>query len=181
MRAAEALLADGGASALSVRRVAEAAGTTSRAIYSVFGGRDGLVGGLLREAFVALAADLDALPVIEDPLDDLVAAGVKGFRGWARRRPNLFRLAFSEDTPARSTPDQAGVAAFSRLRLRVRRCIDSGLMAEGLELDVALSFHALCEGLALFESRGRFPLVAGRDPEQMWRSALTSLVRGYCA
>src|SRR5262245_21427037 len=94
--AAEALLAQGGAGALSVRRVAEAAGTTPRAIYSVFGGKDGLVDALFREAFEALSADLDALPSTQDPLQDLLAAGVNGFRGWALARPNLFRLAFIE-------------------------------------------------------------------------------------
>ena len=46
-------------------------------------------------------------------------------------------------------------------------------------LEVALSFHALCEGLAVFEARGRFPLLRGQDPVSMWRSALAALVAGY--
>ena len=181
LAAAETLLADGGVEALSVRRVAEAAGTTPRAIYSVFGGKEGLLRALFREAFAVVAADLDALELTDDPLADLVAAGVVAFRGWALERPSLFRLAFSEAAPPPNrTPEVTGVEAFGRLRMRIRRCIDAGLIAEDAELTVALSFHALSEGLASLEARGRFPLLAEQDPLELWRSALTALVRGYC-
>lgn len=179
LAAAESLLAEGGAEALSVRRVADAAGTTPRAVYSRFGGKDGLLGALFGEAFAVLAADLDALPLTDDPLADLVTAGVVGFRGWARARPHLFRLAFAQETPVDALASRAGVDAFGRLRHRVRRCIDAGLMPEGIEVEVGLSFHGLCEGLAGLEARSRFPPLAGRDPAELWRSALTALVRGY--
>lgn len=180
LTAAEALLADGGVEALSVRRVADAAGTTPRAIYSVFGSKDGLLRALFREAFAVVAADLDALPLTDDPLADLVDAGVVAFRGWALARPSLFRLAFSEPPPPSGrSPEATGVEAFGRLRLRIRRCIDAGLIAEDAELTVALSFHALSEGLASLEARGRFPLLAGQDPVELWRSALAALVKGY--
>jgi AcrR family transcriptional regulator len=179
LSAAEALLSEGGAEALSVRRVAEAAGTTSRAIYSVFGGKEGLHRALFREAFQALSADLDALPLTDDPVSDLVAAGAVGFRGWSLSRPNLFRLAFADEAPAGRTPESTGVAAFERLLDRIRRCTAAGRISPGRELEVGLSFHALCEGLAGFEARGRFPLLAGQDPADLWRSALGALVKGY--
>lgn len=53
-------------------------------------------------------------------------------------------------------------------------------MAPQSEAEVALSFHALCEGLASLEARGRFPLDPSQDPEMAWRNALTALVKGYC-
>jgi AcrR family transcriptional regulator len=181
LAAAERLLAAGGLEALSVRALAEAAGSTTRAVYTVFGGKDGLMRALFREAFRALESDLQALALTDDPAADLVAAGVLGFRGWARAHPELFRLAFEGaiPRPADGPIEETGVQAFSRLRERVRRCIDAGLIAEGRELEVALSFHAMCEGLAVFEGRGRFPLLRGQDPVSMWRSALTALVAGY--
>lgn len=179
LTAAEALLAEDGAEALSVRRVAEAAGTTARAIYSVFGSKEGLLQALYREAFIALTADLDALPTTADAIDDLIAAGAIGFRGWARARPELFQLAFSQIAPFGRGEAEAGVEAFQRLLDRIRRCIDAGLLPEGRELEVGFSYHALCEGLAGFEARGRFPLLAGRDPGEIWRSALSALVEGY--
>ena len=54
LAAAEGLLTAEGVAGLSVRRLAEAAGTSARAIYSVFGDRSGLVQALFQEAFVAL-------------------------------------------------------------------------------------------------------------------------------
>jgi AcrR family transcriptional regulator len=184
LAAAEALLAAEGVEGLSVRRLAEAAGTSSRAIYSVFGGRDGLVRALFREGFVALDARLATLPETDDLAADLVAAGVEGFRGWALARPQLFRLLFEARPPpiapgpAESDP---GVRAFGRLVAKVGRCTAAGLMPRGREREIALSVHALCEGLTGLELRGRFPLSPAHDPEAAWRQSLSALVRGYRA
>lgn len=180
LAAAERLLAAGGAEALSIRRLAEAAGSTTRAVYSVFGGREGLLRALFRQAFHALADDLDALPLTDDPAADLVAAGATGFRGWARSHPDLFRLVFEGDGPPVEPADSdASLRAFERLLARVRRCVAAGLLPAGREVEIGLSFHALCEGLAALEARGRFPPLSGRDAVGMWRSALAALVAGY--
>jgi len=180
LAAAEALLAEGGVEALSVRRLAEAASTTPRAIYSVFGGMDGLLRALFREAFRALSATLDALPLTADPQADLVAAGVSGFRNWALTHPDLFRLAFEDRAaPVQRADSEAGLEAFARLLARVRRCIDAGVLPPGSDVDVSLAFHAMCEGLASLEARGRFPPLAGYDPEALWESALGAVVAGY--
>lgn len=180
LAAAEVLLAEGGAGALSVRRLAEAAGTTPRAIYSRFGGKDGLLQALFREAFHALAGRLDALPLTGDPVADLVDAGVCGFRAWALERPDLFRLAFEDwTTPVRPADTEAGVQAFARLRSRIAHCVRAGALPAGCEAELGLAFHGLCEGLASLETRRRFPPFAELDPESMWRSALLAVVRGY--
>jgi AcrR family transcriptional regulator len=179
--AAERLLATGGIDALSIRALADAAGSTTRAVYTVFGGKEGLLRALFREAFRALDAGLEALPLTSDPAADLVAAGAEGFRGWARSHPDLFRLAFEGAVAWRAGApiEEMGVQAFGRLRERVRRCIDAGLISSGREVEVALSFHALCEGMASLEARGRFPPLSEQDPGAPWRSALTALVNGY--
>jgi AcrR family transcriptional regulator len=184
LAAAEALLAAGGVAELSVRRVAEAAGTSARAIYSVFGDMDGLVRALFGEAFLALAADLDALPETDDPLADVVAAGVVGFRGWAMRRPHLFRMLFDARPPPLLTDRpviEPGVQAFARLTGKIARASAAGLLTPGRDREIALSFHALCEGMTSLELRGRFPLSPAHDPAEAWREALTALVRGYRA
>ena len=180
LAAAETLLSAGGAEALSVRRLAEAAGTTPRAIYSLFGSKEGVLRALFRESFRALSATLDALPLTDDPQGDLVAAGALGFRSWARAHPQLFRLTFEEVvTPVEPADTQVGVEAFGRLVARVRRCTDAGLIAAGTETEVALAFHAMCEGLASLESRGRFPPLEGRDSLALWTSALGAVVNGF--
>jgi AcrR family transcriptional regulator len=181
LAAAEGLLATEGVEGLSVRRLAEAAGVSARAIYSVFGDKPRLVRALFGEAFVALRDAVAALPLTDDPVADLVAAGVRAFRGWALARPALFSLVFEAASPPGrpSTTEEAGVQAFGLLVERVRRCVAAGLLAAGSEPQVALAFHALCEGMASLELRGRFPLTPDQDPAAAWDTALTALVKGF--
>ncbi len=93
--AAELLVARDGVAALSVRSVAEAVGTSTRAVYSVFGSKEALVRGLATHAFELLMQAVDATPLTEDPVADLQAALVSGFRPYAVKHPDLFRLARS--------------------------------------------------------------------------------------
>ena len=72
--AAERLVADGGVAAFSVRAVADQAGTTTRAVYSLFGSKDGLlVDALAQGAFDYLTEGIDALGDTDDPVADLIA------------------------------------------------------------------------------------------------------------
>ena len=182
LTAAERLLVEEGVEAVTVRRTAEAAGVSPRAIYSLFGAKDGVLRALYREAFHALAADVEALPVTDDPVADVVAAGAVAFRGWARARPDLFRLVFL-DGPTRLAPkpaeSEAGVQALERLMMRIRRCEAEGVIAAGEARAAGMAFHALCEGLAALELRGRFPLWSEQDAVDMWRRALSALLRGF--
>src|SRR5262250_3269254 len=74
--AAEPLVAEGGVAASSVRAVADEAGTTTRAVYSLFGSKDGLlVDALAQGAFDYLTDGIDALTRTGDPVADLVAVG----------------------------------------------------------------------------------------------------------
>src|SRR5437660_2330707 len=85
--AAEELVAEGGPDALSVRAVADAAGTTTRAVYSVFGSKEGLVAALAQTAFELLHDNIDKLPTTDDPAADLVAIGTEVVRGLVRDHP----------------------------------------------------------------------------------------------
>jgi hypothetical protein len=112
---------------------------------------------------------------------DLVAAGTQGFRRWAHARPALYRLVF-EATPRAGAPlptQPAGFEAFGLLMQRVHRCVVAGVLPPGSEEPVALAFHALCEGMASLELRGRFPLRPDQDSAEAWRINLTALVKGF--
>src|SRR5215213_11815837 len=87
--AAERLVTEAGLEALSVRRVADAVGTTTRAVYSLYGSKDHLVVALGVRAFDLLRAAIDSLPSTDDAADDLVAAGAVVFRGFALQHPAL--------------------------------------------------------------------------------------------
>src|SRR5215207_268140 len=94
--AAERVVAVGGVDAVSVRVLADQVGTTTRAIYSTFGSKDGLIAALGARTFDLLAAAVDALPVTDDPAADLVEAGVSGFRCFVMDHLALFRLGIQQ-------------------------------------------------------------------------------------
>lgn len=179
LAAAEDLLAAGGTEAVSVRAAADAVGTTTRAVYSVFGGKDGLLSALHQEAFRTLLRSLEAVPRTRDPGADLVAIGVQGFRRFALEHPNLFRLAFERLVPGlrRSEEDQAvALEALRELVRAVERCIDAGIIVDRAARDVAVGWHGACQGLASTELQGW--LSRDGDPVGLWEGTLEALLRG---
>jgi AcrR family transcriptional regulator len=176
--AAERIAEQNGLAALSVRRVANEVGTTTRAVYSLFGAKEGLVGALGARAFELLGASVAALPTTDDSAADLVRAGLV-FRRFARRHPAFFRLAVQHsDVSPESVHAFAGAAyrALDVLRERVSRLGDAAQLGHR-PLDAAVwEFHALCEGLATLEARC---LIPDADAERLWHDALSALVHGW--
>src|SRR6266496_211382 len=69
---AAALVFDGGVDALSLRRLAAGAGTSTTAVYSLFGNKGGLLESLYREAARLFGTRLATVRVTDDPLQDIV-------------------------------------------------------------------------------------------------------------
>jgi AcrR family transcriptional regulator len=184
--AAERLVAEGGPAALSVRAVAAAAGTTTRAVYSLFGSKDGLLVDALAEgAFEYLADGIDALGETDDPVSDLIAIGVPVFRGLVLEHPTLYRIAFQRIAPGLHAGPEVTAArerAFAHLRARVRRVEDAGLLGRKSILEAAVEFNAMLEGLANAELRGNTLRILPEGlEERTWHDALTTVVRGFGA
>ena len=59
---AEQAIARDGADAISLRALARDAGTTTRAVYSLFGSKEALLGALGIRAFDLLGQEIQALP-----------------------------------------------------------------------------------------------------------------------
>jgi AcrR family transcriptional regulator len=175
--AAERTVQEHGPDALSVRGVASDVGTTTRAVYSLFESKAGLIAALAVHGFDILRDGVAGVPVTSAPESDLVEAGLV-FRRFAIEHPSLFRIAFQTNpSPLRSTPSVRSAAndALDVLTSRIRRLDDAGLLGGYSVNEATLHFHAVCEGLAGLELRGTFPSdVAGH----LWRQGLTALVRG---
>jgi AcrR family transcriptional regulator len=179
LEAAERIVEDGGLEALTVRRVADSVGTSTRAVYSVFGSKDGLVVALGSRAFDLLRRQIEALPTTDDPVADLVEAGAGVFRPFAVGHPALFRIGVQ-----RTLPDPglavgflgAAREALNGLETRVERLETADLLGDRTVRAAAFEFHALCEGLAAMELRST---LSAADAERLWRDALTALVRGF--
>jgi AcrR family transcriptional regulator len=182
--AAERLVADGGPGAFSVRAAARDAGTTTRAVYALFGSGDGLlVDALAQAAFEFLADEIDELDQTDDAVADLVAVGVRAFRRLVVEHPALYRIAFQRIVHNLNPGPELTAArerAFGALLGRVERLRDAGGLGGKEVREAAVEFNAMLEGLGNAELRGAVfrNLPEGRE-EEAWRSALTTLVRGF--
>jgi AcrR family transcriptional regulator len=182
--AAERIVAEDGAGAFSVRAVAKEAGTSTRAVYSLFGSKEGLlVDALAQGAFEFLADGIAELGETADPVADLVAVGVPVFRRLVLEHPALYRVAFQRVVPGfRAGPEvtAARQRAFDQLLARVRRLAAAGLLGQKPVQGAAVEFNAMLEGLANAELRGTIlrNLPPGGE-ERAWREALTTVIRGF--
>lgn len=184
LAAAERIVADSGPAALSVRAVADAAGTTTRAVYSLFGSKDGLlVQALARDAFEFLHTEIGRLVETDDPAADLVDIGTLVFRRLVREHPALYRIAFQRIVPGMDAgPELAATRqkAWAQLMAKVERLEQADLLGGRRPTEAAVVFVAMMEGLANAELRGAvLRLLPEGQEEEIWHNALTTLVRAF--
>ena len=165
-----------GIGALSRRELASDAGTTTRAVYSLFGSKEGLLGALGSRAFELLEEGLEALPMTDDPCADLTDAALM-FRRFALEHPALFSIGIQRTDPE-AWPHfrSAASSALAVLHERIEPIAAADLIGERSVGEAALQFHSLCEGLAAVELRGT-PLTP--TPERFWRDAFGALIAGF--
>jgi len=176
--AAERIVAEQGIDALSLREVARDAGTTTRAIYSLFGSKDGLLGALGVRAFNLLQREIEALPASDQPSDDLIEVALI-YRRFALEHPALFSIAFHRADPAIWPRFRAAaVDALAVLDTRFEPLADADLLGGRSVSEASTQFRALGEGAAWTELRGN-PLPP--DPERFWRNAFHALITGFTA
>jgi AcrR family transcriptional regulator len=186
LEAAERIVSDGGPAALSVRAVADAAGTTTRAVYSLFGSKDGLlVQALARDAFEFLYTEIGKLVETDDPAEDVIDIGMLVFRRLVREHPALYRIAFQRIVPGMDAgPELAATRqkSWTQLVAKLERLEQADLLGGRSPEEAAVVFVAMMEGLANAELRGAVLriLPEGRE-EEIWRAALTTLVHGFAA
>ncbi|MDQ4024771.1 MAG: TetR/AcrR family transcriptional regulator [Actinomycetota bacterium] len=144
--AAGAKITAEGYSALSLRRLAADVGTSTTAVYSLFGGKPGLLRELYREAFRRFGEHLNQVRPSDDPVDDIVRLG-HAYRASALDDPHLYAVMFGPRHPSQE-PDEQGAAeaaeTFVPLLDAVRRAVDSGAFRP---LDPALIATALWAGV----------------------------------
>src|SRR6266516_5832893 len=129
------LLNEHGAAELTVRRVAQQAGSSTMGIYSQFGGRPGLLEAIYRYGFEQLRADLVAGLPGEDgagPIDAILTLAMC-YRRFALDHPGLYSLMFERPLPDFDPSPQlrswALAETFSLLAGQVSRAQRAGLVA----------------------------------------------------
>ncbi len=188
--ACEEMLGEGSPDAIGVRAVARRAGVSTRAVYSLFGGKEGLLRALAARGYSFLADLVEQVAPSEDPAADLVTAGIEGFRVFALEHPGLFRVTF-ERVPAEVTADsevgRASLASYMALTSWIERAQAAGVLEDRPVHEIAYAFHSCCLGLATGELSREPPPVGssfwqpihGIDGLHLWRTALEAVVAGF--
>ncbi len=89
------LLSTAGPEALSLRRLAADVGTSTTAVYSLFGGKPALVRELYTAAFQRFGARLSEVDCSGEPNEDLVRMGL-AYRRAALAEPHLYSIMFTK-------------------------------------------------------------------------------------
>ncbi len=130
---------------VTLRAVAEAAGTSTMAIYTHFGGMPGLWSAVREEGFRRLSARLARLRPTDDSVRDVTATGA-AYIGHAMREPDLYRMMF--DQRHALTDPQVADAPFGVLVSAVERAGAAGRFARGVPADrAATQLWALTHGV----------------------------------
>jgi AcrR family transcriptional regulator len=152
------LLSDEGTAALSLRRLATATGTSTMAVYTLFGDKQGLLAAMYRAGFERLGAAMSsAVEGVDDPLAALAELGL-AYRRAALANPHLYDLMFGRPVAAfdpepadRETAD----STFRPLVDGVQRCMDSGAIVAGDAERVASYLWAVSHGMVSLELAGQ--------------------------
>jgi AcrR family transcriptional regulator len=177
LEAASELLSTEGASALSVRRIAAAAGCSTMGLYSRFGGKDGVVDELYAEGFERLVDAMRSNQPTDDPLADLRRAA-NCYRDSAVANATHYMVMFGGAVPGFEPSDAShdlAHAAFDGLVAKVARCTDAGVL-DGSPDQIAELLWGAIHGLVMLEIVGINPLMS--DPSSRFDRALDVLFRG---
>ena len=155
IRIAAESIADGGERHMSLRPVTDAARTSTTAVYSFFGNKEGLVIAVLQEAQESFAHRQASVPVTDDPIEDLANLGL-AYRDWVRENPSLYQVMFGGTVEATRNLKVNGWqlydAAVQPLRTQVQRLYDAGLI-EGVPVDLVVeSIWAAVHGFISLEN-----------------------------
>lgn len=164
---AGAMLSSGGVSGVSLRVLARACDTSTTAVYTLFGGKAGLLAALLDDAFRRFGGHLAAVLPGDDPVADLVRLG-EAYRRGALTDPHVFDAMFgdamSEDSTGVGEPRPGALAsALGPLRDLVERAVaEKALRADLDAVAAARTLWATVHGWVSLQRRGLLPADAAR-------------------
>ncbi len=156
LEAASDLLEREGPDALSIRRIAAAAGVAPMGVYNHFASKSGIVEALFIQGFERLGQAMATLGAIDDPLEALREGG-RRYRALALAHPMAYQLMFLRAVPGFEPSDRAkavAATAFDGLVAAVERAVRAGQLAEGDPAVLAQIIWAGIHGFVALELCG---------------------------
>jgi AcrR family transcriptional regulator len=137
---------------VTLRSLVQGCGASTMAVYTHFGGMDGLWRAVRQEGFTRLARRLDGVEATDDPVRDLATLGA-AYLGNALDHPALYRVMF--DAAADLEDPAAADRAFGVLVAGAARAREAGRLARSTEPQVlATQLWAAGHGLAMLVLSG---------------------------
>ncbi|MGI5171571.1 TetR/AcrR family transcriptional regulator [Spirillospora sp. CA-253888] len=177
---------------ITLRSLVAGTGVSTMAVYTYFGGMDGVWSALRQEGFTRLAARLATVTESADPVRDLTALGA-AYVANALGNPDLYRVTF-DATFDLEDPEAADATLHSLVRA-VERAKDAGRFRADVDpLESATQTWAIGHGLASLVATGPLPRQAldhtipmltalfigmGDDPDGCRRSVVDGWRRSF--
>jgi len=172
---------------LTVRRIATAAGTTTMALYTGFGSRDGLLDVVYAKGFEQLREQMESAALVAEPAEAVLQL-LAAYRAFALANPGLYGLLFERVLPGFDPSPEVRSAAldttFSLLAAQAGRVL--GVDAQdAASRELGYTLWALTHGLVSLElshaSRSPLahPVLAGTDGQDVLDTALRAALAGW--
>jgi AcrR family transcriptional regulator len=172
------ILGEEGPSALSVRRLAAGAGTSTMAVYTHFGAMSAVVDEVATEGFRRLIDHVDAVGITDDPVADLLRSAA-AYRENALENRHLYGVMFGADSVGAlggaGADAEVSSAAFRQLVDGVRRAMAAGALRDGDAGAVAAQFWSALHGYVMLELAGMDQVVEDPEHSVLW-SMLSNLL-----
>lgn len=153
--AAARIISEEGRPALTNRRVAAEAGTSTMAVYTHFGSSDGLVSAVVDEGFTRLAEHMKSAARDDDPLVVLLSLA-DAYRHNALENPHLYAVMFRAAPASIPASEEARRRrdTFDVLVAATRAAMDAGKLRQDDAECVAGQFWCALHGYVMLELTG---------------------------
>jgi len=172
---------------LTLRRIATAAGTTTMALYTGFGSRDGLLDVVYARGFEQLRESMAPASLLTDPQQAVVEL-LRAYRAFALANPGLYGLLFERVLPGFDpSPEVRGTAldtTFGLVTTQAGRLLGVDPQ-DAAARELAYLLWALTHGLVSLElshtSRSPLahPALARTDGQDVLDTALRAAISGW--
>jgi AcrR family transcriptional regulator len=174
------LLMREGATALSMRRIAQLVGCSTTVLYTMFGSKRGLVDELYLRGFEMMRQALEAIPRSDHP-QDYICALCGAYRNFALAHSTYYAIMFLKIVPE-YTPSKAnlqlGEKSLQLLVDAVQDCVASRLISKNEAWEIARIVWATVHGHVGLELGGHFDY-PDVSPQQMLNRALQAVLEQF--
>lgn len=177
--AASRLLLEEGPAALTVRKVAVAVNCSTTLLYSIFGGKDGLINALylegcerLKRIYAETAPGLAEVDAVEG-----VWIWGRTYLDFAHAYPSYYLVMFGDAIAGFIPPLESRVSAwetFTPLIAQFERCMAEGLLPRSSPTAAARLLWAALHGIASLELKGFY--LKKEHPDALFKAAVRAIL-----